>query len=66
MVDIDKELSEEIQSLREQRNAVLLVHNYQRSEIHDIADFMYNEAPLGCWRRKERIDNWIEKGGLHG
>lgn len=32
-------LTAEIRELAEQRNAVLLAHNYQRSEIQDVADF---------------------------
>ena len=46
MADRDKELVEQIQGLRAQRNAVLLVHNYQRSEIHDIADFIGDSLEL--------------------
>ena len=31
-------LEDEIQRLKEQKNAIILVHNYQRAEVQDIAD----------------------------
>ncbi len=46
MADRDKELVEQINSLRKQRNAILLVHNYQRGEVQDIADFIGDSLEL--------------------
>jgi len=36
---LSKELIEKIQTFKDQRNAVILAHNYQSGEIQDIADF---------------------------
>jgi len=34
--------------------------------MREIAVFMYQEAPAGCWRTNERIRVWAAKGGLLG
>lgn len=30
------------------------------------ASFLYNEAPTPCWGSKEKVNDWIKKGGLYG
>ena len=34
--------------------------------IRDYALFMHNEAPMPCWRSKEKMTAWSRKGGLNG
>ncbi len=42
----NSELMEKIQKLKRERNAIILVHNYQIAEVHDIADYMGDSLGL--------------------
>jgi quinolinate synthase len=48
------ELKDEIRQLAEARNAVILAHNYERSEVQDVADFVGDS--LGLSREAARTD----------
>lgn len=41
-----REIQEDIRRLKEERNAILLVHNYQPAEIQDIADILGDSLEL--------------------
>jgi len=54
LLEEDVKYIEKINRLRKKRNAVILVHNYQRGEVQDIADYVGDS--LGLSRQAAQTD----------
>ena len=56
MISSDTELVSNIESLKEQRKAVILAHNYQLGEVQDIADFVGDSLGLSQQAAKTQAE----------
>lgn len=57
MIELDKqEIIERINKLRKEKNAVILVHNYQLGEVQDIGDYVGDSLGLSIEAKKVECD----------
>jgi len=61
---VDLSLSEKIDALRKERNAVILAHYYQEPAIQDIADFVGDSLELARWAATTDADVIVFAGVL--
>ena len=57
---MQEEIIQQIQDLKKQRNAVILVHNYQRKEVQDIADFTGDSLELSRKAANTNADVYLK------
>ena len=51
-----EELIQNIAALKKEKNAIILAHYYQESDIQDIADFVGDSLALAQWAAKTTAD----------
>ncbi|MDR1784080.1 MAG: quinolinate synthase NadA [Dysgonamonadaceae bacterium] len=52
----NESLAEKIAALKKEKNAVIMAHYYQQSEIQDIADYVGDSLALAQWAAKTEAD----------
>ncbi len=53
---LKKELIQNIERLKKEKNATILAHYYQEADIQDIADYVGDSLALAQWAKKNKAD----------
>ena len=56
---MNQEITDKIEELKIENNAIILVHNYQLPEVQDIADFLGDSLDLAMKATKTEAENII-------
>ena len=65
-IDVAADLFDAIESLKQERNAIVLAHYYQEPDIQDIADFVGDSLELSRKAAETDADVIVFAGGIYG
>ena len=66
MIEQPTRLHEEVRALAEERQAVILAHNYQRPDVQDVADYVGDSLGLSQEAARTEADVIDVRRLLHG